>query len=181
MYQNEIYICIFWYSKICWFLVKKGTAELLWYVTWFINFLDLFRYGITVISFIIVRYVWEDLGMRSFWLFPFGEQPRKDPSWIWSIKLGLCSMPWNCCITVCSSRYLSLKDCHSVKLFFEYIISEAYSYWIQTTLQEFEEVQNLCKKALVITWFFGDLFHEPLNEWNNSKISEKKKILTILY
>ena len=22
-YQNEIYICISWYSKICWFLLKK--------------------------------------------------------------------------------------------------------------------------------------------------------------
>ena len=23
MHQNAVYICIFWYSKICWFLMKK--------------------------------------------------------------------------------------------------------------------------------------------------------------
>ena len=42
MYQNTIYICISWYSKICWFLVKKilMSAELKGCVTWFIYFLD---------------------------------------------------------------------------------------------------------------------------------------------
>ena len=27
MYQNTIYICIFWYSKICWFAVKKSWCQ----------------------------------------------------------------------------------------------------------------------------------------------------------
>ena len=27
MYQNAIYICISWYHKICWFLVKKYLCQ----------------------------------------------------------------------------------------------------------------------------------------------------------
>ena len=27
MYQNLIYICVSWYSKICWFLVKNADAS----------------------------------------------------------------------------------------------------------------------------------------------------------
>ena len=38
MCQNTIHICISWYSKICWFLVKKC-----WCITWFKYFLDLFK------------------------------------------------------------------------------------------------------------------------------------------
>ena len=50
MYQNTIWICISWYSIICWFPVKKilMSAELKGCVKWFIYFLD----------FLWVRYKW---------------------------------------------------------------------------------------------------------------------------
>ena len=59
MHKNAIYICIFWYIKICWFLVKKcwcqqnseGVSRDS-YFFWIFS-----RQGITVPSFIIVGYV----------------------------------------------------------------------------------------------------------------------------
>ena len=43
MYQNTVYICTSWYSKICWFAVKKCWCQQnsRGCVTWFIYFLDL--------------------------------------------------------------------------------------------------------------------------------------------
>ena len=60
MDQNLSYICISWYSKICWFLVNKywcqqnssGVSRDS-YIFWIF-----FRWGTTVPSFIIVGYVW---------------------------------------------------------------------------------------------------------------------------
>ena len=78
MIQNAIYICISWYSKICWFLVKKywcqqnsrGVSRDS-YIFWIF-----FGWGITVPRFIIVGFVWQILVVRR------SEQPRKSPSWI---------------------------------------------------------------------------------------------------
>ena len=56
MHQNAIYFWIFWYSKICWYLVKKcwcqqnsRSVSRDSYIFWIF-----FRWGITVPSFIIV-------------------------------------------------------------------------------------------------------------------------------
>ena len=69
MHQNAIYICISWYNKICWSPVKKcwcqqksGGVSRDSY-----NFLIFFREGITVPSFIILRYLWQILGRGPFW------------------------------------------------------------------------------------------------------------------
>ena len=86
IYLNGIYICISWYSKICWFPVKKCWCQQNprgvscdSYSFW--NF---FRYGITVPSFIIVGYVWQILGRGTFSFLspPISEQPWKIPSLI---------------------------------------------------------------------------------------------------
>ena len=81
MYQKTIYICICWYIKICRFLVKKcwcqqnaramsGNSYIFWVF---------FRYGITVPSFIIVRYVWQILEKEPF--CPTILEPWKGQSW----------------------------------------------------------------------------------------------------
>ena len=85
MHQNAIYICISWYSKICWFLVNKcwcqqNSRGVLrdWYIFWIF-----FRQGKSVPSSIIVGYVWQILGRRGLFGHPLiREQPRKGPSWI---------------------------------------------------------------------------------------------------
>ena len=81
MNQNEIFICIFWYSKICWFPVKKcwcqqnsRGASRQSYILWI-----LFRSGVIVPSFIIVGYVWQISDSPSS---SIREQLQKDPSWI---------------------------------------------------------------------------------------------------
>ena len=67
MYQNTIYISITWYSKIFWFPVKNADVSRpqrvsrVSYIFWI-----LFGLGITVPSFIIVRYVWRILGRGAF-------------------------------------------------------------------------------------------------------------------
>ena len=85
MYENAFYICISWYSKICWFAVKKcwcqqnsrgvsRDSSIFWIFFW---------QGISVPGFIIVGYVWQILGREAFLpLPPILEQPRKIPSWI---------------------------------------------------------------------------------------------------
>ena len=68
MYRNSAYICISWYSKICWFPVKKcwcqqnsqGVSRDS-YVFWIF-----LRQGITVPKFSIVGYVWQILGRGAF-------------------------------------------------------------------------------------------------------------------
>ena len=73
MYQNTIHICISWYSKICWFPVKKcwcqhnstGVSRDL-YIVWIF-----FDQGRTVPSFIFVGYVWQILGRSGgVWVWP---------------------------------------------------------------------------------------------------------------
>ena len=68
MYLNGICFCISWYRKICWFPVKKCWCQQNprgvscdSYSFW--NF---FRYGITVLRFIIVGYVWQILRRDLF-------------------------------------------------------------------------------------------------------------------
>ena len=75
-YQNPIYICISWCSKICWFPVKKCWCQQNsrdvshdLYIFWFF-----LREGITVPIFIIVGHLWHfrergpsyQLGVESF-------------------------------------------------------------------------------------------------------------------
>ena len=84
MYQNGIYICIFWYSNTYWFPMKKcwcqqnskGVSRDS-YIFWVF-----FSQGITVPSFMIVGYVWQISGRWGLFGSPIREQPRKDPSWI---------------------------------------------------------------------------------------------------
>ena len=90
MYQNPIYMCISWCSKICWFPVKicwcqQNSRDLSRGLNFFCIFL---RQGITVPSFIIVGYVWRILGKKPPPL-PIREQPRKSPSWIGLKGYGL--------------------------------------------------------------------------------------------
>ena len=66
MYQDPIYICISWYSKICLFSVKKCWCQqnsrgvsLDSYIFWIF-----FRQGIIVPSFFIVGYMWQILGEK---------------------------------------------------------------------------------------------------------------------
>ena len=105
MYQNAIYICISWYSKIWWFSVKK----------WWCqqnsrgvsrdsnNFRIFFRWGITASSFIIAGYVWQILGRGTFLPpSPIREHPRKIASSIGLITdniviwlcLGIATSPF---------------------------------------------------------------------------------------
>ena len=79
MYQNAIYICISWYSKIWWFSVKKWWCQqnprgMLRdsYIFWIF-----FRWGITVSSFIIAGYAWQILGRGTF--LPPLPHPRASP------------------------------------------------------------------------------------------------------
>ena len=68
MYLNGIYICNSWYSKICWFSVKKCWCQQNSrgvscdsYSFWIF-----YGQGITVPCFIIVGYVWQILGRETF-------------------------------------------------------------------------------------------------------------------
>ena len=96
MYQNTIYISISWYSKICWFLVKKSWCQQNSsgvsrdsYIFWIV-----FGWGITVPNF-IVGYLWQILEREGLFapLPPspayIREQPRKSPS-----GLGLRQIEW---------------------------------------------------------------------------------------
>ena len=69
MSQSAVHICISWYSKICWFPVKKcwrqqnsrGVSRDSYI------FCIFFRKGITVLSFILVGYVWQILRSSGKW------------------------------------------------------------------------------------------------------------------
>ena len=116
MYQNPIYICISWCSKICWFLVKKCwcqqnsrdvSRDL--YIFWIF-----LRSGITLPSVIIVGYVWEILERRGSKKPPpphiIREQLWKSPSWI-----GLNLLYSNLLV----NGYSSNEDCnllHCIRL-----------------------------------------------------------------
>ena len=106
MYQNAVYICISWYSKICWFSVKKcwcqQNSQSVSHDSYI--FRIFFRQGITVASFIIVGNVWQILGRGAFLAPSICEQSRKSPSWI-----GLKYVEKICCSLI-SSNYLLLLD-----------------------------------------------------------------------
>ena len=86
MYYNASYICSFWYNKSCWFSVKKcwyqqnlTVVSRNWYIFWIF-----FMQGITVLSVIIVGYVWQLLWKVRFFAPPpvsIREQSGKGPSW----------------------------------------------------------------------------------------------------
>ena len=97
MYQNAIYICISWYSKIWWFSVKKwwcqqnsrGVSRDSYIFRIF------FRWGIIVSRFIIAGYVWQILRRGTFFPpSPIHEHRRKIPSSIGlitdNIAIWLC-------------------------------------------------------------------------------------------
>ena len=81
MYQNTIYIFISWYSKICWFPLKKcwyqqnsrGVSRDS-YIFWIF-----FGQGITVPSFIIVWYLWQILGREGLFASPHPWAVLKKP------------------------------------------------------------------------------------------------------
>ena len=108
LYQNAIYTCISWYSKICWFPMKNcwcqqnardGSRDS--YMFWI-----LFRQGIIVPSLIIVGYVWQVLGKGNLFAPPpICEQPQKSPSWI-----GLRCLLVNCISVGSATHMMSLKD-----------------------------------------------------------------------
>ena len=85
MYRYATYICISWYSKICWFPVKKCWCEQNstgmsseWCIFWIF-----FSQVITVPNFIIAGYMWQIIGKGGLlWGLSIHEQPRKGPSWI---------------------------------------------------------------------------------------------------
>ena len=82
MYQYAIYVCISWYSNICWFLVKKTlmSAKYKRCVKWFICFLDLLE--VRYIKFHYCRiYVTKFREGRPFWS-PHSWAAAKGPSWI---------------------------------------------------------------------------------------------------
>ena len=76
MYQVVVYICITWYSKFCWFLVKKC-----WYQQSSRGVSRYIFFGSSLDkvepSFIIVGYVWKILWSPP----PICEQLWKGPSW----------------------------------------------------------------------------------------------------
>ena len=70
MFQNAIYVYIFWYNLLMSAELKGMSHDsYIFYV--------FFSYGITVPGFIIVRYVWKILGRRSLSALSVREQPRK--------------------------------------------------------------------------------------------------------
>ena len=66
MFLNVIYICISWYSKICWFPVKNTDVSRTQGVYHVINIVWGTSLGKILPSFIIVGYVWEILGRGVF-------------------------------------------------------------------------------------------------------------------
>ena len=83
MYENVVYICIFWYSKIYWYPVKKCWCQQNSrhvsrgsYIFWIF-----FGKGITVPRFVVVGYVWQILGRGSYFVSSIREQARKGPFW----------------------------------------------------------------------------------------------------
>ena len=79
MYQNTIYICISWYSKICWFPVKKC-----WYQQ---NSRGVSRDSYIFLDLLWVRYNCAKfphcrICLTDFTPPPIRGQPRKSPSWI---------------------------------------------------------------------------------------------------
>ena len=84
IYQTAIYICISWYNKICWFLVKKCWCQQNSicmshdsYIFWII-----FRWDTNVPWLIIVGYAWKILESGAFLPLPIHEELWIDPSWI---------------------------------------------------------------------------------------------------
>ena len=115
MYQNAVYICISWYSKICLFPVKKcwfqqnsKGAPLDSNICWIF-----FRLGVTVPIFIILGNVWQILGRGAFCPphpLPIREQLRKSPSWIWlsvDLETALSKFIW--LIVSKSNTFLSVN------------------------------------------------------------------------
>ena len=80
MYQNAIYICIFWYSKVCWFPVKKYwcQAEIKACVTWFLYFLHLLQIRYNCAKFHHCRMCEADFREVDLFAHSIHEQSKKD-------------------------------------------------------------------------------------------------------
>ena len=82
MYQNTIYICIFWYSKICWFPMKNADVSR---TQGLYHVIHLF-FGSSLDKFHLCRKCVIDFRERGHFnpppLPPVSEQPRKGPFWI---------------------------------------------------------------------------------------------------
>ena len=109
MSSHAVFICISWYSKICWFPLKKCWCQqnsrgvsLDLYIFWIF-----FMWGIPVPSFIIVEYAWQVLGWRSLFATPSMSNHKKAhpgsqklsyyPSYItqgWNLLLLLLKYLW---------------------------------------------------------------------------------------
>ena len=72
MYQNAIFICISWYSKICRFPMKKCWCQQNSRVASRDSYIFsiVLGWGITVPSFIIAGYVWQIVGRGGGFLVP---------------------------------------------------------------------------------------------------------------
>ena len=80
MYLNGLCIYISWYSKICWFMVKKMllSAELKECITWFIYFLGLFPLRYNCAKFHYCRICATDFKERGpFFALPNRKKPEK--------------------------------------------------------------------------------------------------------
>ena len=173
MYQNTIYICISWYSKICWFPVKKcwcqqnsRSVSRDSYIFWIF-----FAQGITA-KFHHCRICVTDFREGGlFWPIPIHEQLQKSPSWI-----GLRKMFENCSIgnmiqknifKIAPSKYtfqihifkilfftfltlLPVKKKFKVPLFSKLII-----YHLICSLPESSESsEEFCKLSIIFYWLF---------------------------
>ena len=144
MYQNTIYICISWYSKICWFPVKKcwcqhnstgASGDL--YIVWIF-----FDHGRTVPSFIFVGYVWQILGRGggAFGPAPILEQHQKSPSWIGLMSSNLLLAPRNLflwqqshfCLFLLTSS-MNLLRCQYILVFPQEEKVRSFSWWYKCT------------------------------------------------
>ena len=141
MYLNGIYICISWYSKICWFPVKKcwcqqnpSCVSCDSYSFW--NF---FRYGITLPIFIIVGYVWHILGRGAFLVLLIREQPQKSPTWI-GLKQKSNIAILKCQISRFWSKFVSFKQWSWQQTNYHFVTSHIY-------MTKYPHAKNLKKSA----------------------------------
>ena len=79
MHQNVIYICISWYRKICWFPVKNADVSRTQgvYHMIYLFFGSSLGKSLTVLSFIIVGYVWQTLERGLFCPLDLWAAPKR--------------------------------------------------------------------------------------------------------
>ena len=154
MYQNTVYICISWYSRICWFPAKK---------CWFQQksrsvsrdsyyFLDLLWVRYNCAKFDHCRICVTDFKEGGTFLppplYPIHEQAQESPSWIGLKFWVFCFFPWtmiknmheinqywiisHCPMKCCSGVLILLKR---IPLFIWQQISKRYRPFWSSTLK----------------------------------------------